>query len=55
MHLFVDLVVITVEDVDNLGLELEDVGNGPVVEVVLISVAVFLAASEVEDEVPRST
>ena len=51
MHLLVDLVVVAMEDVDHLLLELEDEGDGSVVEAMLVAVAVLLSAGEVEDEV----
>ncbi len=52
MHLLIDLASVEgLEDVDDLPLQLENQGEGAVVEPVLVAVPVFLAACEVDDEV----
>ena len=52
MHLLIDLASAEgLEDVDDLPLQLENQGEGAVVEPVLVAVPVFLAAREVDDEI----
>ena len=52
MHLLIDLASVKgLEDVDNLPLQLENQGEGAVVELVLVAVPVFLAAREIDDEI----